>query len=72
MEKLLLCSAYRFIEGMEQGWIKKDVAEELQVLVNILNELIKGNNKTEESKEAEDAENKIDNVDDKTGDVTTD
>ena len=48
-------------------------------MVNILNELVKGNTKTEGKEDAgdktEDTENKVDNVDnadEKTEDVTTD
>ena len=52
-----------------------DVAEELQVLVNILNELVKGNEgsegSTEEGDKTENIEGKVDNVEDKTEDVTT-
>lgn len=45
MDKLLLCSAYRYIEGMEQGWIKKDVAEELKRRLLIIRKHIEKNPK---------------------------
>lgn len=45
MDKLLLCAAYRYIEGMEQGWIKKDAAEELKRRLLIIRKHIEKNPK---------------------------
>lgn len=43
MDKLLLCSAYRFIEGLEEGWIKRDVAEEVKRRLLIIKKHIEKN-----------------------------
>ena len=43
MDKLLLCSAYRYIEGMEEGWIKKESAEEVKRRLLIIKKHIEKN-----------------------------
>lgn len=45
MDRLLLCSAYRYIEGMEQGYIKKGAAEELKRRLLIIRKHIEKNPK---------------------------
>ena len=72
-------TTYAVIDGtsvdIDEIYKVTDVAEELQVLVNILNELVKGNEgsegSTEEGDKTENIEGKVDNVEDKTEDVTT-
>lgn len=43
IDKLLLCSAYRYVEGMELGYIKKESAEEVKRRLLILQKNIKKN-----------------------------
>lgn len=43
VDKLLLCSAYRYIEGMEQGAIKKEATEEIKKILQIIKKHIKKN-----------------------------
>ena len=43
MDKLLLCSAYRYIEAMEQGVIKKEAIEEIKKILQIIRKHIKKN-----------------------------
>lgn len=43
IDKLLLCSAFRYVEGMERGYIKKESAEEVKRRLLILRKNIKKN-----------------------------
>ena len=43
MDKLLLCSAYRYIEGIEQGDIKKEATEGIKTVLEIIRKHIKKN-----------------------------
>lgn len=43
IDKMLLCSAYRYVEGMEKGYIKKESAEEVKRRLLILRKNIKKN-----------------------------
>lgn len=45
MDKLLLCSAYRYIEGIEQGYIKKSAVEEVKKRLDIIRKHIEKNSK---------------------------
>ena len=44
-DKLLLCSAYRFIEGIEQGYIRKDAIEEVRQRLIIMKKHMEKNPK---------------------------
>lgn len=45
IDKLLLCSAYRYIEGLEKGYIKKSGAEEVKRRLEIIRKHIVKNSK---------------------------
>lgn len=45
IDKLLLCSAYRFIEGLEKGYIKKSGAEEVKRRLEIIRKHMLKNSK---------------------------
>ena len=44
-DKLLLCSAYRFVEGIEQGYIRKDAIEEVRQRLIIMKKHMEKNPK---------------------------